>query len=101
MANWARVHFRHLRNLIQANRPLGRFAGDDISTLPLIEVESVRWSLTLAFYQAPDPGEEFGGTLLVYDRLLLGSTESITDCYAPLCALRRIAAWCEGVYAQA
>lgn len=92
MANWARVHFRHLRNLIQANRPLGRFAGDDISTLPLIEVESVRWSLTLAFYQAPDPGEEFGGTLLVYDRLLLGSTESITDCYAPLYALRRIAA---------
>ena len=90
-----------MRTLIPPNPPLGRWAGDDILTLPLIEVEGVRWSLKLAFYQVPDSGEEFGGTVLVYDRLPLGSTESITDCYALLCALRRIAIWCEGVYAQA
>ncbi|KAH7016561.1 uncharacterized protein B0I36DRAFT_338103 [Microdochium trichocladiopsis] len=101
LANWARIHFRHLRSILRAVAPRKKPFPTDILTLPLIAVEGARWDLKLAFYRPSGSGEQTTGTVVIYDRVSLGSTASVTDCYALLCALRRLGTWCEDAYAVA
>ncbi|KAI5852049.1 hypothetical protein GGS23DRAFT_591388 [Durotheca rogersii] len=86
LANWARAHFRAISETLRACRDSDHVGESSGLVHPLIELDGTAWHISFAIRE--------GRHVTVYSSVRLGSTETVTDCYALLRCLEQVAWWC-------
>lgn len=90
LANWARAHFRAVSETLKICRNSVEANGSDGLVHPLIELDGTAWHISFAIRE--------GQYVTVYSSIRLGSTETVTDCYALLRCLEQVTWWCANTH---
>lgn len=86
LANWARAHFRAISEALRLCHSSNKTVGSDDLIHILIELDGTAWHASFAIREDP--------YVTIYSSIRLGSTETVTDCYALLRCLEQVAWWC-------
>lgn len=89
LANWARAHFRAVAEALGTSNDDDDREGMYDMVHPLIELDGTTWHIHFAVRE--------GKHMAVYSSIRLGSTETLTDCYALLGSLEYLACWAKDV----